>query len=119
MPNYRVQFCIHEDRITAVKKKMAEVLSGLPETALTVTKINPSPSRADRLSDAEGQVGDAASVVRELEEEVRGWYDNLPENLQGGDKGSRLEECADALGEIADALEGCDFGSVEFPGMFD
>jgi DNA repair exonuclease SbcCD ATPase subunit len=43
---------------------------------------------------------DADSEIEELKEELQSWYDNLPENLQGGDKGSQLEE---AIGQLESA----------------
>lgn len=46
-----------------------------------------------------GAVSDAFSALQSLGEELREWYDNLPEGLQGGSKG-------DALSEAADILEG-------------
>jgi hypothetical protein len=42
-------------------------------------------------------VSEAYSELQSLAEEVRQWYDGLPENLQSGDKGSRLEQAADTL----------------------
>lgn len=40
------------------------------------------------------------SGLTELGDEVRGWYDNLPESFQQGDKGSMLDECASTLENI-------------------
>jgi len=45
------------------------------------------------------------SALEELRDEVREVYDNMPESLQGGDRGQRLEECA----SILDAVDSCDF----------
>lgn len=45
----------------------------------------------------EDLISDANSEVDSLAEELREWYDNMPENLQSGDRGSRLEEAADTL----------------------
>lgn len=46
-------------------------------------------------------VDDAISAgfgdLTELGEELRNWYDSLPENLQGGDKGSTVDEGASTL----------------------
>ena len=40
--------------------------------------------------------------IMSLAEEMRSWYDNMPENFQNGDRGERVSEAADAL-ESADA----------------
>ena len=46
-------------------------------------------------------VGDVSAHVDalrdELGEEMRSWYDNMSENLQGGDKGSQVDEAASTL----------------------
>ena len=83
----------------------------------SVEKINLSPSRADRLSEVESAVEDAKSTVEELRDEIQNWYDSLPENLQGGDKASQLEEAVSALEELSSNLEQCDFSGIEFPSM--
>lgn len=57
----------------------------------------------------ESLLEDAYSEFECLAEEMREWYDNLPENLQGGDKGCQLEEAADML----EALDRIDYPDVE------
>lgn len=47
------------------------------------------------------------SQLEELRDEVRDVYDNMPESLQGGDRGQRLEECASTLDEV-DNVTLCD-----------
>ncbi len=42
----------------------------------------------------------AFSEVESLADEMRNWYDGMPENLQGGDKGAQIEECADLLESV-------------------
>jgi hypothetical protein len=78
-------------------------------------------SRADRLDEAKRMIDEARGIVEELKDEIQQWYDNLPENLQSGDKGSALEDCVTNLESVEDSLneaeQNCD--SVEFPGMFD
>ena len=77
-----------------------------------------SPSRADRLGEAEAAVEDAKGIVEELKDEINSWYENLPESFKSGDKGEALQECESQLDEIISNLENVDFGSVEFPGMY-
>ncbi len=78
-------------------------------------------SRADRLSEAKSMIEDARAIVDELKGEIEEWRDNLPENLQGSDKYSSLDECASNLESVDSSLDeaesSCD--SIEFPGMFD
>lgn len=45
----------------------------------------------------EAMVDEAYSEVEVLGEEMRDWHDGMPENLQDGDVGSRVNEAADAL----------------------
>jgi len=48
-----------------------------------------------------GEVADVenaySTLTEELGGEMREWYDNMSENLQGGDKGSQVEEAASTL----------------------
>lgn len=80
-----------------------EARNGAPErlkfVALDKKKIESSlsrvvkakySSRADRLAEAHGMIESARGIVEELKGEIQEWYDNLPENLQGSDKGSAL-----------------------------
>jgi DNA repair ATPase RecN len=50
--------------------------------------------------------------ARSLGEEEREYYDNMPESLQGGEKGEQADAAATALEESAEALEELR-GSVE------
>jgi hypothetical protein len=78
-------------------------------------------SRAERLDEAKIKISDARNIVEELKGEIEEWRDNLPENLQGGEKYSALDECASNLESTESSLEEADSNveSVEFPGMFD
>jgi len=61
--------------------------------------------------------------IRDLAEEMREWFDNMPENLQGSDRGTRVEEAADTLEQfdeslfsnLSEAIETCE-GKPEVPG---
>lgn len=75
-------------------------------------------SRAERLSEAESDFESAKSTVEELRDEMTNWKDNIPENLQGGDKCSEVEEAESALEELINEMENIDFGNVSFPSMF-
>ena len=48
-------------------------------------------------TNVEAIIDEAYSEVECLAEEMRDRYDNMPENLQGGDVGCRVEEAADGL----------------------
>jgi hypothetical protein len=86
--------------------------------SFSLQKEKESPSRQDRLSEAEKLISNGTSIVRELADEMSNWYESMPENLQGSDKGSQVEECASQLDEMANDLENLDFSSIDFPGMY-
>lgn len=89
--------------------------------AHTVEEVKPKKqpkSRADRLAVAEASVEDAKQIVEELYDEMEQWRDSIPENLQGGDKYSQVDDCCNNLDTIKSAFEEMDFSSVEFPGMY-
>jgi hypothetical protein len=64
-------------------------------------------SKYDRMIDTtvEAAVADALSEFESLGEEMRDWYDNMPENLQSGSKGDEVSEAADQLESIDTSIE--------------
>lgn len=118
MAEYKIIVHCKGDRIDLMKKRAEEVFTG-PDTTIQVEKIKRNQSRADRLSEAEDLASQAKEIAQDLATEMEEWYDNLPENFQNGDKGTRIEECKDALEEIVNSLEECDFSSIDFPGMYE
>lgn len=53
----------------------------------------------------EAAVDDSLSEFETLGSEMRDWYDNMPENLQDGDKGSQVNESADVLEGIDTSID--------------
>jgi hypothetical protein len=104
-------------REASLRKKLAAID---PNASFVVRKIEREPSRADRLADAATLVQDAVGEVEGLKEEMEEWHDNMPENLQSGDKGTAVEEAAQALDSIADRLDSAitEMEQVSFPGMY-
>lgn len=111
LPAYTVT--LHARSITSMKAHLKKL--GIEAD---VKKIVPVSSRADRLSEAEGQVQDAKQTVEDLRDELQTWFDNLHENFQSGQKGMELEEAISALDDLAGELDNISFDGVTFPGMF-
>jgi hypothetical protein len=65
-------------------------------------------SRAADFDDIESMKDDAASRIREIGEECREKFENMPEGLQQGSSGELLEQRADSCEEAADAIESLD-----------
>lgn len=117
MATYKFTGTVQGADVRVVNRVLKEAIEkAFPGASVRAEKVNDHPSRADRLAEAEEQVTDAATTVRELADEMEAWYDSIPENLQNGDKASQVEEAKDLLTELADTLENCDF-SVDFPAM--
>lgn len=74
-------------------------------------------SRAARFDAAMEKVRDAKSDVEELKSEMENWLENIPDNLQGGDKYSEVEQCIDDLDSIINDLESAESTVPDFPGM--
>lgn len=74
-------------------------------------------SRAHRFgiaaSDFEGIVGEVSNLIEELES----WRDNMPDSLQGGTKGSEIDEALEPLQSLKDELDEISWPEVEFPGQ--
>ncbi len=115
MANYNIVLSVPGNRLPTIEKKAQEAFGDMFRF---VKKIDPAKSRADRLNSIEADVQSACSDIEELKDELQEWLDNLPENLQAGDKASELEEAIQALDEVKDGLESVDFSSVSFPTMF-
>jgi hypothetical protein len=111
MPRYNLRVNVTAANIAQVRKMLAA-----HDLAGAVEKVNLNASRADRLSDCESAVGDAASEVESLKEELQEWRDNLPENMQSGEKASALDNAISELDDIYSNLDGIRW-EVEFPGM--
>lgn len=78
-------------------RKKFEVIKPLP-TKETYEKIKQLKYTA-RLDDV---ISGACGELANLAEEIRSWYDSLPEGLQQADKGQQLDECANQLENISE-----------------
>ncbi len=97
-----------------------------PQAKYKITKALPSAEEYTKLKNERYSVtlkdlaDDAESSTSELDDEVRGWYDNLPENLQFGDKGEALSAAADTLENVSfdECPEACSYlRAVFFPSL--
>lgn len=61
----------------------------------------------------ESIIDDAKSGAEELSEELQSWLDNMPENMQSGDKASQLEDAIASLEDFTSALDNCDFDVLD------
>lgn len=61
--------------------------------------------RRKRLDEAHSLLLQAVEIIREVQEEEQGAYDNMPEGLQESERGEQMQEYADSLGEIVDGVE--------------
>lgn len=64
--------------------------------------------RRKRLQRAKELISEARTIVEDVASEEREGYDNLPESLQGGEKGQRMSEIADNLEQMFSDLETMD-----------
>ncbi len=118
MANYKVHLNVTAAMKASVEKKLRQAFGNQAEgVTWNVEKVKNATTRADRLGEAEALVEDAKGQVEELRSEMEEWRDSVPENLQGSDKYSSIEECISQLEDIESNLDQCDFSSVEFPGM--
>ena len=80
-----------------------------------VTKVNQHPSRAARFSEALDRIRHGQEDLVELRDELQTWRDNLPENLEDGQKAEQLDIAIDQLTEFEEIEGDVD---VDFPTMF-
>lgn len=69
-----------------------------------MTKRN-KPKPQPTVSTLDAVVSDALSELQALGEELREWFDNMPENLQGSAKGDEVSGAADALEAIDEDID--------------
>ena len=77
-----------------------------------------SKSRRVRFEEAVGEIGEPKGMIEDLRDELQEWLDNMPENLQGGEKAGQLENSISELDDMISSLEELECTDVEFPGMF-
>ena len=64
---------------------------GLPRPA-PLNPHNMNAARRKELNKLIGQLEDIKSQIEELQQEEQDAYDNLPESLQDGERGERMQE---------------------------
>jgi len=69
-------------------------------------------SRRKRLEEAQTLMDQAKSIIEECQGEEQDAYDNLPESLQDGEKGSAMSDAIDIMGDVVDSLEE-DIGNLD------
>lgn len=104
--------------ISSIEKLADEIRHKYANSNVRIVRENPPVSRSDRLAKAMEAVQNAASEVETLRDELQDWYDNLPDNLKDGEKGSMLEEAIGNLESIQSSLEDATGTDVEFPPMY-
>lgn len=62
-------------------------------------------ARRKRLAEAGALIAQAKATIEECALEERDYFDNMPENMQSGDKGTKADETATALEDAAQSLE--------------
>jgi uncharacterized protein YhaN len=62
-------------------------------------------ARRKMINEALGKISDALSDLRAAADEEQEYYDNMPESLQQGDRGSAAEDAASNLNQACDDIE--------------
>jgi len=61
--------------------------------------------RRKEITKAQALIDEAKGILENCESEEREYFDNMPENMQSGEKGQKAEAAADALQEAVDNLD--------------
>lgn len=61
--------------------------------------------RRASLNKAIGLLQEAKDIVAQCRDEEQEFYDNMPENMQSGEKGEKATATADTLSEVDDLLD--------------
>lgn len=71
----------------------------------------------DRLKDLMSEYESLQAEIEEVKDEEQNYYDNMPESLQGGDKGSAAEQVVSDLDTVLEAIG--DFVGTDKPDFDD
>ena len=61
--------------------------------------------RRKQLADISGHLEDLKCDLELLRDEEQGYLDNMPESMQGGEKGSKAEEAVEAMDTAISEIE--------------
>lgn len=61
--------------------------------------------RRERLDEAHSKLMEAYYIIEEVKDEEEEAFDNMPENLQGSERGEQMEEYVATLEEIYDGID--------------
>jgi flagellar biosynthesis chaperone FliJ len=62
-------------------------------------------TRRKLIAEAFLKLEEALGMIEQAAEEEREYFDNMPENMQSGEKGTKADEDADALQNIHDEIQ--------------
>ena len=62
-------------------------------------------TRRKQIDEAISKLDEAREIIVVIAEEERDYYDNMPENMQSGEKGERADEVASSLEEIESTMD--------------
>ena len=65
------------------------------------------------VADARAAIDALREAIEPIKEEEQEYYDNMPESLQGGEKGEAAQAAIDALENAMSDLEGIDLDAIE------
>jgi len=113
---YIVTLRIKGSTLPAVTKK-AEAAWG--DRVKKISHVRRSSTNQNLLDDAKEMVEGAAEIIAELHGAMEEHRDNTPENFQGNETYSAVEEAVDALESLESEIDGIlpSFDNVEFPGF--
>ncbi len=98
---------VQHNSIREIQVKRAEGAKRRPQSQYVAIGEIPTAGAYAKLRDrtytmtAEDAASQVQSTFEELGDELRSWYDGMPENFQGGDKGTEVEAAAEACEELA------------------
>lgn len=62
-------------------------------------------ARRDELTKAATMLQEAQAIIESCRDEEQEYYDNMPESLQGGDKGSNAESAIESMESAISGIE--------------
>lgn len=66
----------------------------------------------DALTKIKDQIENVKSIVETAKDEEREYYDNMPENMQSGDRGQEADTAVSNLEDVFETLDGLDIDDL-------
>jgi histidinol dehydrogenase len=112
MAKYLIKAYTDAANIHILRKKLET--AGVLLDAVQLEKLSKTPTKAERIEEAEGLIQEAKGILEDVVSEVDEALSNLPENLSNSSKAEQMQTMKDELENQMANIDQIDFSGVEY-----